>query len=89
MRTDERTYEYPTRYRCGEQNPAAKLTEAQVVEIRRLLARGAGYRFLARRYGVSAQTIGAIARGQTWRHVPAPLPRLYEERENHENADGL
>ncbi|WP_169239917.1 hypothetical protein [Candidatus Roseilinea sp. NK_OTU-006] len=82
MKPDERSHEYPTRYRYGAQNPAAKLTEAQVAEIKRLLARGAGYRFLAQRYGVSTQTIGAIARGQAWRHVPDPLPQWgYEECE--------
>lgn len=38
------------------------------------LARGAGYRFLAQRFGVTPQTIGRIARGKYWRHVPDPLP---------------
>lgn len=82
MRPDERSYEYPTRYRRGQDNPAAKLSEAQVAEIKRLLARGAGYRFLAQRFGVTPQTIGAIARGQLWRHVPDPtgLPRSVNRR---------
>lgn len=72
MRTEQRQYESPLRYRRGEDNPAAKLTEEQVQEIKRLLARGAGYRFLAERYGVSRTTIGEIARGQRWQHVPDP-----------------
>lgn len=72
MKGDGRSYEYPTRYRYGAHNPAARLTEAQVEEIKGLLRRGAGYRFLAERYGVSRTTIGAIARGQAWRHVPWP-----------------
>ena len=72
MKPDKRHYDEPMNYRCGERNPAAKLTESQVVEIKRLLARGAGYRFLAERYGVHRVTIGAIARGELWRHVPDP-----------------
>jgi hypothetical protein len=82
MRTEQRQYESPLRYRRGEDNPAAKLSEAQVAEIKRLLARGAGYRFLAERYGVSRFAIGRIARGEGWRHVPDPLPqRNYGECE--------
>ena len=72
MKTDTRCYDEPTNYRRGERNPAAKLTEAQVIEIKRLLARGAGYRFLAERFGVHRVTIGAIARGELWWHVPDP-----------------
>jgi hypothetical protein len=77
MKTDSRSYD-PARYRVGEENPAARLTTEQVLEIKALLARGAGYRFLAGRYGVCVNTIGQIARGQTWRHVPWPSPRQKE-----------
>lgn len=80
MRADERNYEAPTRYAIGERNPAARLTEAQVAEIKRLLARGAGHRFLAERFGVSRTTIGAIARGERWQHVPWPTSRKEKER---------
>lgn len=75
----------PTRYRRGEDNPAARLTEAQVREIKWLQARGAGDRFLAQRYGVSAWTIGEIRRGKRWRHVPDPSLR-YVERQGEERA---
>ena len=44
----------------------AKLTEQDVVEIRASLL---GYRRLAKLYGVNRCTIGAIKRGETWRHV--------------------
>lgn len=80
MRTDDRIYEAPTNYVCGERNHAAKLTEAQVVEIKRLLLRGAGYRFLAERYGVTKTTIASIAKNKSWRHVPWP-PALVSRRE--------
>ena len=62
----------PTNTPAGERHPGARLSEAQVAEIKRLLTRGAGYRFLAERFGVSRTTIGAIARGERWRHVPWP-----------------
>lgn len=65
-------YGEPTHYRYGESNPAARLTESQVAEIKRLLARGAGHAFLAKRFGVSHTTIGAIARNERWQHVPWP-----------------
>jgi len=81
MKADGRSYEYPARYRHGEANPAARLTEEQVLEIKRLLARGAGYRFLAQRYGVTPQTIGRIARGEGWRHVSEWKPSEKERDE--------
>ena len=48
----------------------AKLTVAQVHEIRTLLAgRRGGYKELAARYGVHFSQIGKIAREETWRRV--------------------
>ncbi len=72
MKPDARLYGEPTSYRRGEDNPRARLTEEQVIEIKRLLARGAGHGFLARRYGVSKFAIWSIAHNLTWRHVRAP-----------------
>ena len=53
----------------GERNPAATLLEADVLEIRRLLAQGTAGCTLARRYGVSDTTISEIKHGRTWRHL--------------------
>lgn len=50
----------------GEAHPAAKLTEADVVEIRRSSALGTE---LAARFGVSNVSISRIRRRLTWRHV--------------------
>ena len=51
----------------------AKLTDAQVVEIRRRLATDCGPRRskvpLTHEYGVSLATIYAIAQGRTWTHL--------------------
>jgi hypothetical protein len=48
----------------------AKLTEAQVIEIRAKYVRGVnGYKRLARDYGVKWQTICAVVSRRTWGHL--------------------
>ena len=54
----------------GELNGSAKLTEAKVVELRKLKALGWTYPALAKRYGISRATVGAVLSGRTWGHVP-------------------
>jgi HNH endonuclease len=51
---------------------AKKLTREDVVEIKRMLSEGAARATLASAYGVSKPTIGQIARGETWTHIPWP-----------------
>lgn len=53
----------------GEANGMAKLTEAQVREVRAAYAAGEPIAAIARRYGRNRQTIAACAKGQAWRHV--------------------
>lgn len=53
----------------GEASHFAKLTEAQVVEIKTRLAKRNGAA-LAREFGVEPETIRLIRLGKTWRHVP-------------------
>lgn len=54
----------------GERQGFAKLTEAEVLEIRRAYAaREASQYRLAALYGVCRGTIGFILRGETWRHL--------------------
>ncbi|MGH3427714.1 MAG: hypothetical protein ACRDQZ_09140 [Mycobacteriales bacterium] len=53
----------------GEQHFSAKLTENNVREIIEERIRGVGQRVLAKRFGVRKQTIQAIDKGKTWRHV--------------------
>lgn len=57
------------RFPTGEQAPAAKLTEEQVIEIRRRAASGASYWDLSRDYNVVYGTIGRIVRRESWRHI--------------------
>jgi len=53
----------------GEKNPIAKLTEAQVREIKIALANGESGAALARKYCVGQDTISLIKRGKNWSHV--------------------
>ena len=50
----------------GEAHPSAKVTYAQVIEIRRLYASGVGQRELGRRYGMSHKGIAAIVKNEVW-----------------------
>lgn len=53
----------------GEQNWRARLTEVQVVEIRRLHRRGVSLESLARVAGVSKAAICHVVARRSWRHV--------------------
>jgi group I intron endonuclease len=59
--------------RQGEGSNTAKLTNSDVIDIKRILATRRGeYGLipeLARKYGVKTVTIGAIAVGRTWKHI--------------------
>lgn len=52
--------------------PGAKLTIPEVLEIRRELAAGVGYKELARRYRVRAKAIRQIDNREKWKHVSEP-----------------
>jgi hypothetical protein len=51
----------------GESNPKAKLSAAQVQEIRRSPE---SYQDLAVRFGMTKENIGAIKKGKTWKCLP-------------------
>jgi hypothetical protein len=53
---------------------AKKLTPQAVLEIRRRLKLGETQASVAEDYPVSKTTIGQIARGETWKHLPEPEP---------------
>lgn len=57
---------HPERLRRGAACHQARLSEANVREIRRS---GESYRALGRRFGVNDKTIRAAAIGLTWRHI--------------------
>lgn len=54
----------------GENNPASKLTDIDVLYIKKNYKRGVvGFGTLAKKYNVSAMAVKSIIRGQTWLHV--------------------
>jgi hypothetical protein len=53
----------------GEENARAKLTEADVREIRRSRDEGTSVRELAKRFDLTTQAIYGICGRKTWRHV--------------------
>jgi hypothetical protein len=53
----------------GDKNPAAKLTNAQVLEIRRLIALKKKNSQIAKMFGVSSSTISHIRTGRKWSDV--------------------
>ncbi len=59
----------PTRV-IGGRHGLARLTEADVRQIRKLYAAGGvSHRELARRFGVGATTVARVINGTTWTHV--------------------
>lgn len=53
----------------GSSRAFAKLTETQVIEIRKSLSEGQTLKSIASRYKVDSQTIANIRDGKLWRHV--------------------
>lgn len=57
----------------GELHPSARLTESQVLEIRRRYAEGSiSQRRLADEYGIHQTHVSDIVIGRAWSHVPGP-----------------
>lgn len=54
----------------GEASPSAKLTESDVIEIRRLAAEGVSQFILADQFGVQQPQISRIVRRKSWRYLP-------------------
>ncbi len=61
--------DHPELQARGEDAGLAKLTNHGVRRIRVLAEQGLSQRTIGARYGVTHNTIGAILRGKTWRHV--------------------
>jgi transposase len=56
----------------GSQIPVAKLSEPEVLEIKRLLADGVSQYAIAKRFRVRQTTVSAIKRGTNWGWLQAP-----------------
>lgn len=59
----------------GEDNGQAKLTESDVISIRRLRAKGWKYREIAERFGVHQTTVLSVVTRECWKHVVDPDPQ--------------
>ena len=57
------------RHAYGERNHKAKLTAAQVIEIRRLRKEGLKLRELSERFPISQTVVQQICSGRKWRHL--------------------
>jgi hypothetical protein len=55
---------------CGEDVHLAKLTEQQVIDIRRRMTIGCNRQIVANDFGVTAGCIDAVFRRLTWKHIP-------------------
>lgn len=53
----------------GSNNPASKITESDVGEIRKRHATGETQTAIARDYGVSISTVGKVVNRKTWKHL--------------------
>ena len=56
-------------YPQGERHPNSKLTEADVLEMRRLRLRGFQYTEIAKRFPVSVVTVRDVCLRRYWGHV--------------------
>lgn len=61
------------RHAHGAGNGGAKLTEADVLNIRERAAAGAKFKTLAAEFGVSPGLVSGIVHGKRWTHVGGPL----------------
>ena len=59
--------------RDGEYNNSAKLTERQVVSLRKAAARGKTYVALGKRFGITSVMACDIAQGKAWPNAPGPI----------------
>jgi HNH endonuclease len=53
----------------GEENPHARLTEAQVREIRQIYNPSVRLSVLAKKYGVTKSAIHEVTKGRVWKHI--------------------
>ena len=55
---------------AGVRNPNCKLSESDVVQIRKMAREGITLAAMAKLFPVAAETIGRVVAGKTWAHVP-------------------
>ena len=65
----QHAYDTGLRDQIGSNNAQAKLTEADVLELRRLRALGWKYSTLGEKFGIHARAAGLIGRRKRWTHI--------------------
>lgn len=70
----------------GESSPSAKLTTAQVVEIRSRRAMGARQKDLALQYGISAAYVSEIVNGLVWQDAGGPITGIGKRTKRNPNS---
>jgi hypothetical protein len=60
---------HPEKISRGESRPASKLTEKDVVDIRKLYAEGKTQKEISQKYNVTSALISGIVRRIGWKHV--------------------
>lgn len=58
--------------KCGDEHPAAKLKENDVLQIIDLLNQGLKQSFIAGMYGISQRHVSDIKLGKTWKQITLP-----------------
>lgn len=77
---DDREAKGRNRPQRGESNVTSKLTEPEVISMRRLRQKGLTYAAIAARFGVHKKTAMQIVKGEQWAHVPFPPPPAQEQK---------
>jgi len=70
QRENMRDAQVKGRHVHGERHPFARLTESQVLELRRAYGQRGAVSAVARRLGIPLGTAFNVAAGKTWRHLP-------------------
>lgn len=72
------------RHQHGVRHHDAKLTDADVMEIRRRWSKGESATSLALAYGLGSSNMHRVATGRSWTHLPViQRPALYEGLDTH------
>lgn len=78
--TDDMVAKGRSRHPKGSEHPCAKMSEAQVEEIKRLLADGVSTGEVAKRFNLRRPHVYQIASGQKWKHVLPELMPIIKEK---------
>ena len=62
-------YANKSKNNCGEQNVSSKLSEKDILTIKKLCADGMQVKEVAKLFGIHKQTVGKIKNNQTWKHL--------------------